>query len=482
MAQSRLSINVKPSYTEDWNSCKQFLTVLDPSVAVVGIDNHNDFHLIQEAQAAAPNTKIVARFIDKEHDGSMHLKPQTTRDKYIVSPFNQLDRIRKYGQNGFTAYFGNEPDTKASPDDLKRLADHTIEAMDLAASRDFDMSLTILNLGIGHPKPVDGMLPSWVNPVLLKLNEHRNRHYYGLHVYLPLDILEHLNALKKTCDYLKIPMPRCIITEWGYDADGSGSDGFKSRNIPPEIFADTCVSVITNQFRPFIESGDLLGVCTFIYGDDASWHNFNVETSTNRDEVSTAWRNRIQSAAIAGKLTVKPTEPPALPVAIKDVQRGEQYRLISRGKLIDVYAMPPTSPASTRIIATLPDNVAVEVYNKATINNAKWFQIKHSTFDGLGWINVDLIDIRQTVTVPTVVIPPEVPAVKPDEQPQGATGDLAIPIGKTAETPLETQKMGYIPTAAQITLLQQWRSDLAAYVETTNQRIELIDQLLALKA
>src|SRR5690242_11315592 len=131
MTQSPLSINTKPRYVKDWSAAKQFLTDLNPTIAVVAVDNHNDFNLILEAQQAAPNTKIVARYIDKVHDGSMHLKPQTTSDKYIVSPLNQLDRIRAYGKNGLTAYFGNEPSTEVEPDDLKRLADHTCEAMDL---------------------------------------------------------------------------------------------------------------------------------------------------------------------------------------------------------------------------------------------------------------------------------------------------------------------------------------------------------------
>jgi len=415
--QSPLTINTKPFNVKDWPNARKFLRDLNPTTVTVCVDQQDHFKYIQEVQADLPNAKIVARFIDEIHDGSMHMKPQTNNDKYIVSPANQLNRIRRYGQNGLSAYFGNEPSTKAPIDDLIRLADHIIEAMDLAATRDYDMSLTVGNFGIGHPQPIDGYLPTWMHPMLVKLNGHRGRHFYGLHTYLPMDILEHLKALKKTCDErLKIPMPRCIITEFAYDNEGTdGRSGFKSRGISAETFAAKCASVIQNEFKPWIESGVLLGVCTFIYGDDTSWHSFNVETSNNVGEVSTAWRDGILEAKRMGKLDVKPvTAPPVVikpPIPVSDIVRGSIYRLNMSGKIITA-VVDPAMP--DRPVGTIPDNAVVEIGNKVTVKGDTWLQVAYPSFNGWGWIKSDLITIRSTMENPVIVLPvPELPTEPP---------------------------------------------------------------------
>lgn len=340
---SVLSINAKPYYIKDWVGCKAFLTQLDATVAVMAVDQPDHINRIREARNAAPNTRIVARFIDVDHDGSMHMKPQTTSDKYIVSPQNQLNRIREFGQGGLIAYWGNEPDTKAPIDDLERLASHTVEAMDLAATRDYDMSLCVGNFGIGHPQPVDGYLPTWMHPILQGLNRHRNRHYLGVHLYAPLNTLEFLNALKKTCDErLQIPMPRVIITEFGWDTDGGKTNGFKSRKMSNEVFAAWCINACQTDLRPFFESGDVIGACTFIYGDDASWYDFNVETA-HPNEVSTAWRDVVLQSARNGELVLKkratqtvpvvtpiPSIPPAPTVPIKPVITAAQIPVLEQ--------------------------------------------------------------------------------------------------------------------------------------------------------
>lgn len=312
---SVLSINVKPYYTHDWVGCKTFLTQLDPTVAVVAVDQLDHINRIREARNMALNTRIVARYIDKDHDGSMHMKPQTTSDYYIVSPANQLNRIREFGQNGLIAYFSNEPDTKAPIDDLERLAKHTVEAMDLAALREYDMSLCVCNFGIGHPQPVDGFLPTWMHPILQGLTRHRNRHYLGIHLYAPLNTLEFLNALKKTCEErLQIPLPRVIATEFGWDTSGDHQNGFKSRGMTNEVFAAWCIVTCQTELRPWFESGDLLGVCTFIYGDEESWSAFDVETSLKKGEVSTAWRDVVMESTKGGGLAFKKRVTQTIPV------------------------------------------------------------------------------------------------------------------------------------------------------------------------
>lgn len=456
---SPLSINVKPFYCKDWEACLNWLKLLDPVVLVVCVDQVDHFHYIQEAQAALSNTKIVARFIDQIHDGGMHLAPQAPNDtrKYIVSPTDQLNRTREYGRNGLIAYYFNEPDTKASLDDLNSLADHTITAMDLAASREFDMALCVCNFGIGHPKPENGYLPTWMHPILTKLNEHHNRHYYGLHAYLPMDILEHLKALKKTCERLKIPMPRCIITEFGFDNDGTNSlNGFKSRGITAENFATWCVDVCQDDFRSYLESGTLLGICTFIYGDDASWKNYNVETGMN-GEVSTAWRDTVLTAKRAGDLDM----------VINNIQNGRLYHIATKEAEVPVYLTPAVD--ATQIIGRVPNDAIVVAGNAVRIGGDTFIQVKYPSFKGQGWIlKASTMKFTETVTMPVFrdedpskVDTKPLPAL-PDVPPSVETPPAAMPLPENAPTPPLAPKMGYTLTPEQIATFEDFRRKFVA--------------------
>lgn len=485
MTPSPLSINCKPYSVKDWPGCVSFLKQLDPTAVVVAIDQHDHFNRVLEVQQSLPGAKVIARFIDEIHDGAMHLQPQTTSDKYIVSPKNQLDRIRSYGVNGRIAYFGNEPDTKAPIDDLERLANHTCEAMDLAATRDYDMSLCVLNLGIGHPRPVDGYLPTWMHSILVTLNRHHNRHLLGIHVYLPMDILEFLKALKRTCtERLHIPIPRCVITEFGFDSDGTNDlNGFKSRNITAENFARWCVDTCQDEFRPWLESGDLLGICTFIYGDDASWFNYNVETSTNKGEVSSAWRDTILKAKEAGELDIKPLDTPTLPIGKRDIVLGQSYRLITDNTLVKAYLLPTENDALPAY--SIPDNALVTVLDVASSNGSMWLKITYKAFTGVRYIKWDSISLRETVTVP-VVIPETDPQTDLKPIPSDLPVGEAISTPKPPETPVVAQK-GYVPTTSEIAMLEQWRGQIEfeikkhqAEIDMYTPRLAFIDQMLSI--
>ncbi len=449
---SLLSVNGKPYTMKDWPSFRAFMRDLQPTTLVLCIDQTDQTGRIFEAKNDLPNTKIVARFIDETHDGSMHLAPQTTSDRYIVSPQNQLNRIKVLGQNGLSAYFGNEPNTKASPDDLTRLADHTVEAMDLAATRDYDMSLTVGNYGIGHPAPIDGFLPTWIHPILMKLDQHHDRHYLGIHLYLPMDILEFLNAIKRTCaERLKIKLPRIIVTEWGFDSDGTNNlNGFKTR-MSNEAFAEVCINAVQGTLGTVLQSGEVLGLATFILGDD-NWWAWDVETA-GKGEVSTAWKDSILKAATAGKLAIKKPAPPpevlTLPTLSKEIKVGTTYKLNTNGKIVNVYAAPSVND---RHIGTIADNALIEAGNTATVGGSRWLQIYTPSFPFGGWIEGDLIGLCKTR---------EVPIVKPDPVP----------------TPAPTPEPKLNPT--QIQMLYQWRDKAKAEYDLVINLIKLAEGITA---
>lgn len=442
--QSPLSINVKPWSVKDWPSCLKFLKQLNPSVVVVAVDQMDHFNRVLETQDALPTTKIIARFIDEEHDGSLHLKPQASGDnrKYIVSPVDFLNTYGVFGKNGRSLYYFNEPSGEVNGDDITRLVSHCIETMDLAATPERDISLTILNWSVGHPLlTADGLeLDKRLDPILFKLNQHRERHLYGLHLYAPADLQGRLNALKRTCDRLKISLPRIVVTEFGFDKSANdGKNGFKTRGYDGQSFAEWQVAQLRNIYKPWVESGDLLGLTTFIYGDDASWKNFNVETG-NAGEVSTAWRDAILNAKQMGLLDMQP-EAPTLPVYKKDIVFGQTYQLNMPGKIITAYIAPSNGD---RRIGTIPDRAEVVVLDILPINGEKWLKVKYKAFSVDVFIQGDLVGLRQTVTVPVVTIPPEVPPIEPQSPQTNGTEPKANPLPETPETGLKTRNSAIV--------------------------------------
>jgi hypothetical protein len=409
MSQSPLSINVKPWSTQDWPKCLEFLRDLDPTTVVAGVDQDDHFNRILEVKALLKNAVIVARFIDKVHDGKMHLKPETTNDHYIVSPRNQLNRIKPYGQNGLIAYFHNEPSGEVPYEDKKRLVAHTIEAMTLAASPEYDMRLCVLNWGVGHPLiDADGCLDHVFDDLLMHLHAHRDRHYYGMHCYAPADFIGRLNALKNSCDKLGIPMPKVIITEFGYDAHaGSKESGFKSRGMPPEEYVKFGVDAINGPYAEWIESGVVIGLATFIYGDFPSWPSFDIETA-QKGEVSTAWRDGILKAKKDNKLDIRRLTGTA-PIIVPPAEIGQVYIVSTPGFLLNGRSGHDLTAA---VMGSIPDQSRVAFLDQFIDGvGLTWRKVKYNQLTM--WIPMKG-GVKMTLyTEPPIIIPKPPVYIKP---------------------------------------------------------------------
>jgi hypothetical protein len=235
------------------------------------------------------------------------------------------------------------------------------------------------------------------------------------------------------------------------------------------------LGVNTNEHLSIIKRDGLtyqpdgVTVCWFVHGH---WQNakgsFDVQ---NNESLLTA----VELEAKAGTLNLQPT-PPTLPVSKRDIIFGEKYRVRKSGDVIRAYLLPHIDAALN--YQSIPDNAIVTVLGKETTNGETWLKITYTNITGVRYIQSDLIDIRQTTTMPVVVAPPEPLPDAPQAPPSDLPDDKAISIHKPPETPLETKK-GYVPNAVQIATLESWRAELSVSIAVANDRIAIIDSLLA---
>lgn len=412
MPQSRLTINCLPQYTADIGKLLRFLRSLDPVTVVCGIDSMNAADRIYEIQAALPNTKVIGRFIFNG-DGGMHLKPQAVGDnrKYIVSPLDALDEVKgwgKLGKDGRMLYLLNEPMLNGASDaDVARLSTWMIEAMSLATQR--GISLCIGNFGVGHPAlNANGEYDPRLDDVLIALSAAREQHTLGIHVYQPADVTTRLEGMVKRCKTLGIPYCRVHITEAGFDVSaGSGAlNGYRSRGYSGSQFAAFQIDKMENAYGSYIEGDVLQSVATFVWGGEASWHNFNVEPDTD-------WQAAILDAESKGLLSVTTSTTPAYKPSL--FTAGSKYTLQSKGgERTNVHSSPVVAVDNN--LKLIEDKTVVTAIEVRQVAYDFWYRFSSETPPITdGWVSGRGGDLSWTPYLeqpapPPVVVPPVIPA------------------------------------------------------------------------
>ena len=215
---------------------------------------------------------------------------------------------------------------------------------------------------------------------------------------------------------------------------------------------------------------DRVTVCWFVHGH---WMNAKGSFDVHKNE---PLLSAVELESKAGHLDMLPDTP----VLKRDLVFGQKYRLIKDGDDIKAYITPSLTDAFT--VRTIPSGAVVTVLGKQKMGSDTWLRVDYKAFSNPVYIQSDLIDIRQTVETAVVIVPPEVPTVKPDEPPVNAVDSVKPSTSTNGENeiyPLPVAKKGYIPTPAQITILESWRSELAASIAASNERLAIIDNLLA---
>lgn len=442
MKQSRLSINVNCSYVRDWNKTLDFLRRLDPVAVVAVIDNLSNRNRILEIQHALPYAKVIARCIivvknpdgsDKELDGGMHLAPQAPGDKnhYIVSPANFLNTWGMLGQGGLSLSYMNEPMiAKAQPGDITRQVEHILETISLATEK--GISLVIGNWGVGH------QLNEQFDDVINAVGNQRDLHSLGCHAYAPVDLTKCIDVVLARCKARNLAKPRIYITEFGWDTSEPGDplNGYKSRNFTGVSFANWEIDKFQSIYASYVEDGDLEAIATFGWGYVARFPSFDVETDTD-------WQTTILDGASKGMLSVMVTTPPKpTPTVEAPAHKGIGKVVIIQGSIS--WNLRDKSDIHGKEIGMVKVGESITIYPSTIQPNGghNWYYIERANAPAGESANGYI----------AYILPP--------------TGPLA-------------PKTGYVPTAAQIAMLESWRKQLTDSIAAETAKLAIIDSILA---
>lgn len=382
--------------------------------------------------------------------------------------------------------------------------------------------LVVGNWSVGTPKP--GVI-AMARPMLELLDEHRDLFVLGLHEYANAVItsgfvggapngktesgmIVHpdytlpgrwpLNGEAKPltkwhmgrsqfwveyCQSIGMKPPRIVLTETGFDdvsdikwwtntlpRTGEYRDirGFKTlfnywHNIMPDWSEDLAYfKQLEYAENHIFADSPVEGGCIYCYGHiDPQWQQDDIE---GRDELL----GYLEADTKTGDNTM----------LARHIEPGTLYRINLPGGITGVYKTPDINDRING--KTIPDQAEVRAFSPVYIKPETWLPIEYPTIEGRVWIPMKDGAVKlQTLEMPIVVNASDTP--KTDEKP--LSSDLA-PLLKpdtkeVVETPVLAPSKGYVPTAAQVAILESWRAELSVTIAAANERLAIIDNLLA---
>ena len=469
---SRLSINLKVHKVDDWGKTREYLRQLDPVEVVACIDNMNDRNRIFEIKNDLPKAKIHARFIiqvddgnggKKELDGAMHTKPQNG-EQWLVSPDSFLNSFGELGMNGLSLYTLNEPSGEVDRDTITRLVRWTRECIKLANER--GIALSVINFGVGHPLLINNET-EWdarFDDVLEDLSVHR-QHTLGAHLYAPADTHKRLDAMIARCKKIKggIKPPRVAITEAGWDThNGDRRNGYKSRGMTGEEYANWQTDLLRDVYAPYIRDGIVTSICTFIWGDKASWEAFNVENDAG-------WRDTILKAKREGKLDIeaKATTPTVPSYQPYNFTPGAKYTMQSEGGAETNLRKATIVDNTNKVGQPLKDKTEVILLELSKVSIDYWYKLQVVADKREGWVSGrgGALTFTPVPSAPTEPTTPETPYP-----------EIIVP-GNGVPLPVIT-----IFNPAQMATMVAWRDKLRAERDDASAKLALVEHMLKLQA
>lgn len=409
---SILGFNTHIRYLKDYTDFVAFNQRIAPAYNLAYVDN--PAHLpYAKTFADSQQGKTVVR-LWHSLDGAFFLRPEGVGDNryYIASPQDYLDQYGAYAQGNMILNVLNEPSGYLDSASTTRLITWMSELLTIAARR--KLQLCILNWSDRHPKLIDGQWDSAFDDIIKIAAGYPELFYIGVHMYGPDKLTEHLEGYFKRCETLGIQPNRVICSEFGLDTTGGADNGYKSRGWTGKQYADWQIGQVKSDLKPFIDSGKLVGLCTFCAGNSGGWQHFDIEPDME-------YRTTIEVAVKAGELaplTTKPvdiTKPEYTPAP---VEVGKRYAMRSPAGYRRILHRAPMLGSES--VASIPDGSIVMVLEEKAVK-ADWWRKVSYTDKGVtlqGWISMDggLVKFQSLTTeFAPVTTPPAINTPEPAE-------------------------------------------------------------------
>lgn len=411
MSRNPLGTGIALDHPVDYGRFIDLHRAAKPTTVLGMVDAAKDMGKIGQLKTDLPGIQIIGRVYHPE-EGGYAQKPEAQNDTrpMIATPEDVLHQQIDLGHNGSWLHVMNEPSAYLSEDKVRLTVDWLVKFIRLAAPE--QCACVLGNLGDGHPDVANGLWPSVWYPFLRELARYPQWMRLGLHFYGPDNVAAVITALNRTCkEVLDIAPPQVVGTEFGVDNMGSGdkANGYQSRGWSGAQFLAWQRSVITGVLRPFIASGQLIGLDTF------QWNELWGPFSPAKDK---GYQDAYKAAAQAGDLDV-PVEVvvsaplPSFPADF--AQRAKSYMVRATDGATTVREKPTRNSSLITTLSPVPS--VIQMIDGPDLLPAERVQ---ETIDGRlgvwiplmigmtkGWSFSGYLDVQPvTVAPPIVVIPP----------------------------------------------------------------------------
>lgn len=294
--RSFLGSGVALDHPGDYGKMIDLHRAVNPTTMLGMVDAAKDLDKIKQFQRDLPGVQIIGR-VWHVLEGAYAQPPEGKDDHrlMIATPEDVLHQQIDLGHDGRWLHVMNEPSMYLDPDKVKLTVDWLIKFIRLAAP---EKCVSVLgNLADGHPAVANGMWDPVTWPLLIEMAQHPEWAKLGLHFYGPDNVAYVLAALNSTCKALRITPPQVVGTEFGVDSTGQGdkANGYHNRQWSGQQFLGWQKVKIQDELRPFIASGQILGVDTFQWSD--LWGDFSIAKDKG-------YQDAYQKAAADGELDV----------------------------------------------------------------------------------------------------------------------------------------------------------------------------------
>jgi len=308
---------------------------------------------------------------------------------YRQSPAGFWARHEAAAKAGLIIQVLNEPVTLTKPDD----ADYCTFMTGVMAARPPGARVMVFNFGVGRPH--EGRIAAGeYDPILQAMLPGD---VIGCHEYfmsadnLADQIPWHVGRFRFWLGRFRQlrpndPLPRVIISEFGYDRGGGAGDGW-SGNISQEQYAELI------HRAGAIYRDNNVHACVFGWGDGYSWQSFNIE----------------RAEAVIGALVEENAKAPTAPPPVVPAPPLPDWGAYRTAKITAIKGGAPwvniraeTSAASKDLGDIRVGNIVELSERVYDANGFTWHRVRLPTLEGF---------VANFFTYEAVVIPPPLPGV-----------------------------------------------------------------------